>query len=119
MVTALRNRWHAELSFDEMTELARELGTMLHRIRSERHIRPPLIRCRRCGRIGRATEPDITVRAMILAVRRFGIAPTEHVKALEKRWAAYRQQHGLDLYGKVLGAASVEPLGCEHQNLKE
>jgi len=38
---------------------------------------------------------------MILALGRFGMAPADRVQALEKRWAAYRKQNGLDLDGKA------------------
>jgi hypothetical protein len=37
------------------------------------------------------------VRAMIFSLGRFGIVPADVMKALDKRWAAYRKQHGLDL----------------------
>jgi hypothetical protein len=77
---------------------------MLHRIRAERHIRPPVIKCPRCGHVGEVAEPDVTVRSMILSLGRFGMAPTGQVKPLEKRWAAYRKQNGLDLYSKDGGA---------------
>ena len=35
-----------------------------------------------------------------LALSRFGIAPQEEVRKLEKSWALYRKQNQLDLYGK-------------------
>jgi hypothetical protein len=101
MLEILRARWHVDLPFAELIELRDELDTMLHRIRAERHIRPPVIRCPQCGHVGEAAEPDVSVRAMILSLRRFGMAPAEHVKMLEKRWATYRKQNGLDLYGKT------------------
>jgi hypothetical protein len=85
---------------------------MLRQIRSERHIRPPVIRCPRSGHVGEAADPEVTVRAMILSLARFGIAPAEHVKALEKRWAAYREQNRLDLCGgRVADAVGAR---CSH-----
>ena len=39
MLDVLRVRWRANLSFSEMIALRDELDAMLHRIRSERHIR--------------------------------------------------------------------------------
>jgi hypothetical protein len=90
---------------------------MLQCIRSERHIRPPVIRCPRCGRVGEAAEFDVTVRAMILSLGRFGIAPAEHVKKLEKRWAAHRKQNGLDLYGKAADPAKIVVPTCAHPNV--
>ena len=91
MLEVLRTRWHAGLSFADLIELRQELGAMLHRIRSERHILAPVIRCPQCGHVGEAAEPHVTLRAMILSLGRFGIAPTEDVRELAKRWAAYRK----------------------------
>src|SRR5688500_2493704 len=100
MVEELRNRWHGDLSFDEIVALCDELGAMLRELRFTRHIRPPIIRCAKCGRVGPAAEPTVSVRATLLALRRFGIASEEDVKSLEKRWTAHRKAKGLDLYGK-------------------
>jgi hypothetical protein len=91
------------LSLADLIALRDELDAMLHRIRSERHIRPPVITCRHCGHVGEAMEPDVSVRATILSLGRFGIAAAEDVKMLEKCWAAYRKQNALDLHGKLAG----------------
>ena len=114
MVDVLRERWRAHFSFEEIIGLAGELDAMLHQIRSDRHIRTPIIRCRKCGYEGPAAEPDVTVRAMIFSLGRFGIVPMEEMKAFDKRWAAHRKQYGLDLYGKRLEAANVWAIGCKH-----
>jgi hypothetical protein len=98
MLEILRTQWHAGLPFATLIELRDELDTMLHRIRAERDIRPPVIRCSRCGHVGEAAEPDVTVRAMILSLGRFGVAPAEQVKTLKKRWPiapAFTQQRTL------------------------
>jgi hypothetical protein len=117
MLEILRARWHVDLPFAELIELRDELDTMLHRIRAERHIRPPVIRCPQCGHVGEAAEPDVSVRAMILSLRRFGMVPAEHVKMLEKRWATYRKQNGLDLYGKKAEPAEAGAPACAHSNV--
>ena len=117
MVEILRARWNFGLAFAELIELRDELDAMLHQIRAERRIRPPVIKCPRCGHVGEAAEADITVRAMILSVGRFGMAPTEEAKKLEKRWAAYRKQNGLDLYGKAAERAAAGVPACAHSNL--
>jgi hypothetical protein len=117
MLERLRTGWRGELSLVELVGLRDELDAMLHRIRSERQIRPPLIRCRECGCVGEAAEPRVTVRAMILSLARFGVAPAEEVKVLEKRWAAYRKQNGLDLYGKTAAPPGVGGPPCIHPNV--
>jgi len=117
MLDTLRARWCADLTFEQMIELCGELDTILLRIRSERHIRPPVVRCRRCGHVGEAAEPRVTVRAMILSLDRFGIAPAGQAKEIERGWAAYRKQYGLNLYGKVAEPAGASASACVHSNV--
>lgn len=114
MLQTLRGKWRPDLTFGELIALRDDLDAMLHRIRAERQIRPPVVKCWRCGHIGPAGEPDVSVRAMILSLRRFGIASIEDVKALEKRWAAYRNQYGLDRHGKISDSAAAGTAGCAH-----
>ena len=114
MLDALRVRWRAGMSFDQLIDLRGELDTMLHRIRSESHIRPPVIRCPHCGHVGEAAELDVTVRATLLSLERFGIATAEQVKGLDRRWAAYRKQNGLDLYGKTTVLTGTRSPTCAH-----
>ena len=119
MVEELRRRWRMGISFAELVELRDHLDAMLHQIRSERHISPPIIHCPQCGHVGPAAEPDVSVRAMILAVGRFGVGPVGQVKALEKGWAAYRKEYGLDLHGRAAAGMTTTALVCSHRNGRE
>ena len=101
------------MPLSDLIQLRNDLDAMLHRIRSERNIRTPVIRCPRCGHTGPATEPDVSVRATILALGRFGIALVEEVKALDKRWAVYRKANRLDLHGAP-AATKVSTGPCGH-----
>ena len=78
-----------------------ELEGMLHRIRASRNFRTPMVTCRRCGLTGPGAEPHVSVRAMILALARFGISSTERARTLEKAWAEYQKQCRLDIEGRV------------------
>jgi hypothetical protein len=53
----------------------------------------------------------VSIRAMILSLSRFNIVEPERAKILEKKWAAYREENGFNLYGQ---ADSGEPRsrGC-------
>ena len=83
---------------------------------------PPGVRCPACGRMVTADQQAhrISVRATILTLGRFGIAPPEVTKKMEKEWAKYRADYELDLYGRPAAAAPAmqsadanEP-GCTH-----
>ncbi len=102
MIVRLRSEWHEEMSIPALIGLRDELDETLHRIRAGRNIQRPIITCRRCGRTGHAAEPRVSVRALILALARFEIASKDQARVLEKEWAAYREQHRLDIEGRAL-----------------
>jgi hypothetical protein len=111
MVVRLRAEWHEGMSIPALIGLRDELDGTLHRIRTGRNIKTPIITCRRCGRTGPAAEPHVSVCALILALARFEIASKDQTRALEKEWAAYRKQHRLDIAGK---ASAGVPESCSH-----
>jgi hypothetical protein len=109
MIRRLRSEWHPEMSMSMLLELRDKLDEMLHQIRRLGNIQAPIITCRKCGRTGHAAEPRVSVRAMILALARFGIASKEQARALEKAWAEYRKERQLDIEGKALSNCHVTP----------
>jgi hypothetical protein len=116
MVEQLRLSWRDDLGMAELAALALRLDLLLHDIRTERGIRSPTILCRKCGRRGPAAAPRVSVRAMILAAERFGIAQQADVGRIERLWKHHRTTERLDLYGRAVVAAdrgnAAEPDGC-------
>jgi hypothetical protein len=101
MIQKLRLEWNESMAIPDLVTLCDSLDSMLHEIRSTRSIRPPIVKCPKCGKVGPAAERHVSVRAMILSLSRFNIVDSERVKILEKKWAAYRKENGLNLYGKA------------------
>lgn len=114
MVERLRDRWHPDMPFEAMISLRDDLDTTQQRIRSEGDIGSPMFRCPHCGHVGPAATPHVSVRAMILSLKRFGIAHADQVNDLEKRWAAHRKQNGFDLYGTQTASPPVGDCRCVH-----
>ena len=100
LVGILRTAWRADLSWDALIRLRDRLQAELEALRNRRGIEPPVIRCRCCGAVGPAKQPTISVRALLLAVGRFGIDSKDVVQRLERAWARHRAQNGLDLFGR-------------------
>jgi len=115
MLERLRVQWHPDMPFEAIVSLRDDLDAMLQRIRFEGNIGSPVFRCRDCGYVGPGATPHVSVRAMILSLTRFGIAPADQIHALEKRWAACRKQNDLDLYGKQTALGPVEDSPCTHE----
>jgi hypothetical protein len=104
-IKRLRAEWRPEMSMPTLIALRDKLDEMLHQIRTVGHIQTPIITCPKCGKTGPSAEPRVSVRAMILALARFEIAPRDQAKALENAWAKYREEHQLDIEGKALSTA--------------
>ena len=102
MIKLLEQEWSSSMSWKELIALRDRLDATLQAIRSERHILPPVMRCPRCNAVGRSAPPQVSVRAMLLALDRFRIAPQREVKGLDKSWKEYRKGNGLNLYGEAI-----------------
>src|SRR5437867_2822400 len=100
MIEMLRSQWNESTTFPRLVELCAMLdGALQHQRPVVGPSQPPGSRCPKCGRIVKAEGSGpyrISVRAAILALGRFGIAPPELTKKLEKEWAQYRTQKRLD-----------------------
>ncbi len=108
LVEALRREWKPAMPWEEIIALrdrldsigSTRLTTGLQAIRLSRGTRPPTMWCPVCNQRTQQAPPSVSIRALILALGRFGIAPQTQVKSLEKRWAKHRKQNGLDRNGK-------------------
>lgn len=88
------------MAWQAVIDLRDQLQRSLDGILSSRGIKPATVRCSHCGHVGPGAPPSISVRAMLLALRRFGIESEDAVRQLEKSWARHRALHHLDPYGQ-------------------
>jgi len=120
MLAKLRSGWKPQMSFLALIELRDRLDAMLQQIRSERHTVSPVLRCPKCGKTGPSAEPHVSVRALILALGRFGITSQKDTKRIERDWVKYRVQNRLDLYGQASATVAEshseqsKMVGCAH-----
>src|SRR3989337_2923057 len=109
LVEALRREWKPDMPWEEIIALRDRLDSMLQEIRLSRGIRPPTMWCPVCNQRTQQAPPSVSVRALILALGRFGIAPQTEVKSLEKRRAKQQKENGLDRNGKLSQTPTVVP----------
>ncbi len=109
MVEALRREWRPDMPWEQVIALRDRLDAMLQEIRSSRQIRLPTMWCPACNERTQQAPPSVSVRALIFALGRFGIAPQAEVKSLEKRWAKHRKENSLDRNGRLSQAATKAP----------
>jgi len=104
IIEALRQEWKPEVAWEQVIALRDRLDAMLKDIRFSRGIQPPTMWCPVCNQRTQQAAPSVSVRALILALSRFGIVGAVEVKSLEKRWATHRKENGLDRNGKPSSA---------------
>jgi hypothetical protein len=107
MIEALRQAWKSEMAWEQVIALRDRLDAMLKEIRFSRGIRSPTMWCPVCNQRTQQAEPSVSVRALILALGRFGVVTAAEVKSLEKRWAKHRKENDLDRNGKPDPALST------------
>ena len=119
LVEMLSSDWDPSLNWEEAILLCTRLDRLLKKIRAERNILPAMMWCSTCHARVRSGEPRVSVRAMILALGRFGITTKEQTLKLERAWAKHRKECGLDLYGQTEGegATSVPETHPDHRPL--
>ena len=100
LVAELRQSWRTDPTWEAVIDLRDQLQRTLEHILSSRGIKPATVRCLHCGHVGPGTPPAISVRAVLLALRRFGIEPENRVRQLDKEWSRHRALLQLDLYGR-------------------
>lgn len=109
MVEALRREWRPDMPWEQVIALRDRLEAMLQEIRSSRQISLPTMWCPACNERTLQAPPSVSVRALIFALGRFGIAPQAEVKSLEKRWAKHRKENSLDRNGRLSQTATTAP----------
>ncbi len=116
MIEMLREGWNSSMSCEDLISLRDRIDATLQRIRAEREILPPMMRCPTCQKRYRSASPKVSVRATILALVRFRIALESEVKSLEKLWKKYMKEKDLNIYGrkeKVITTACTSTLRFE------
>ena len=102
MVEVLRADWRPQISWAEIIALRDQLDDMLKGMRKSPNLQPVTIStlCPCCNEPMVQGAGGVSVRATILALNRFAIAPVNEVKFLEKSWNKHRRETGIDLNGK-------------------
>jgi hypothetical protein len=72
LVAELRQSWRADPTWEAVIDLRDQLQRRREHILGSRGIRPAPVRCLHCGHVGPGAPPATSVRAVLLALRRFG-----------------------------------------------
>lgn len=108
VVELLRSSWRSDLSWEDVITLRDRLQRAMEDLRTRRGIVSAMVHCRECGVSSPGAEPKISVRALLISVRRFGIDADEAVRLRERAWKRHRARCGLDGFGRASAAAATQ-----------
>jgi len=86
MLAALKERWHVGLSWTECEALCGELTSLRERIVEERGIKPPKVFCRQCQAYHETKDRDVSVRALLFALKKVAAVDESEMASLDKAW---------------------------------
>jgi hypothetical protein len=107
LVAELRHAWRPDLTWEAVIHLRDQLQRGLEHILRSRGIKPATVRCVHCGHVGPGASPAISVRSLLLALRRFGIEAEARVRQLDREWSRHRALLRLDRYGRAPGSGAA------------
>jgi hypothetical protein len=100
MVEKLRREWKESLSWSDVITLCAAFTSQRKAIRIARDIRPAMMVCRKCGHLMPTVPDRISVRSLLFALDKNGIASTEVREGLARSWRKYQSRHKLDAWGE-------------------
>src|SRR5258708_17993827 len=109
LVSELQASWRPERTWDAILALRSQLQRRLEDILVSRGIKPARVRCFHCGHVGPGAAPVLTVRAVLLALGRFGIESASAVQRLDKAWSKHRALQELDKVGERVEPHALAP----------
>lgn len=86
MLVAVGERWHEGLSWMECEVLCAEMTVLRTRIQEERGIKPPQMFCRNCQTYHEMKHQDVSVRALLFALKKLGAVDESELTRLDKAW---------------------------------
>lgn len=102
MFEELKSAWSSSISWDELTAFCERMTEMRKRIREERGIQSPKMRCNQCGgnMLPMADASGISIRSALFALRNNGVITNDAFKKFDKSWMKHKKKNNLDAYGR-------------------
>jgi len=99
MIEDLKVHWSSSMNWEELAVFCRRMTDKRKWIRQSREIKPPMIRCSRCGEVSRSDIQGISIRSALFTLKKIGIVSETEFKKLERDWNKFKKKSSLDAYG--------------------
>lgn len=108
MLAALQERWHVQLSWTECEVLCAEMTVLRARIQEERGIKPPQMFCRNCQTYHEMKHQDVSVRALLFALKKLGVVDESELARLDQAWKVEQKNRKRQMAARVLANAPTD-----------
>ena len=99
MLTELKEFWSPSLPWDDVIVFCGRMTAMRKDIAVSRDIKPPIMKCHKCGTRTRGAYPTISVRSLIFALKKVKSISDYELKAIDLDWKRYQRKNALTGYG--------------------
>jgi len=103
MLDELQETWSRSLRWEEYLSICDRMTTIRTRIRQERGVKGPKMFCRHCQEVHEMNLGPVTIRSVLLALRKKGLLTEEELRQRDTEWRRYRSKHPLDGSGRKRG----------------
>jgi len=104
MLEALERTWSKSMTWDELADFCQRMTVERKAFRLANGIKPPRIRCPKCGEVTSSDIKGVSIRSALFALKKVGVVEREEFKELERSWKKHRREHDLDRFGRVAQA---------------
>jgi hypothetical protein len=100
MTEELKSAWSRAMTWEDLADFCHRMTEIRRNIRETRGIKPPRMRCPKCGKVSMSEISGISIRSALFALKNNGIITEAELKHLDKSWMRHKAKHGLDRYGR-------------------
>ncbi len=100
MLNTLKSRWNESMSWQQCSELCKDMTQYRKQIRKEKGIKPVIKWCQNCKDYHEMEPAPISIRSLLFALKKVKVIEEKKFKELEREWKRYSRVNKLDAYGK-------------------
>ena len=99
MLTELKQFWSPGMPWNDVIAFCGRMTKMRKELAVEKGIKPPVVKCPKCGDSARADYPRISVRSLIFALNKARVISDDELKEIDLDWKSYQRKQSLTRFG--------------------
>lgn len=118
MLEEFAGAWSRSMGWPEFASLCVRIFERRRALRLARGIKPPRMKCPRCGAESTSDISGISIRSALFALKDGGVITDAEFSALDKSWQKYRRANRLDARGNAASGSARHDDAKTHHRCK-